>query len=164
MPKINVGFSKNKMMISKLIRWIERTEYSHVYLRLHIPQLSRNVIYEAVGSNVRFVGESTWSFNEVVEEYEWEVSEEEYKQILQFAIDTAGKHYGLGSMLGLGIVRVASCLGITLSNPFSDGSKNFVCSELAAIIMKKYFFNIQQDNIFPKDVNNVCKKFLVQIK
>lgn len=164
MPKINVGFSKNKMLISKLIRWLEKTEYSHVYLRFHVSQLNRDVIYEAVGSNVRFVGENTWNFNTVVEEYEWEVSEEEYKQILQFAIDTSGKHYGIFSMLGLGIVRVASYLGITLNNPFSDGDKNFVCSELAAIIMKKYFLNTSQDNIFPKDVNNVCKKFLVQVK
>lgn len=163
MPKLNIGFSSNDLILSKLIRAVEKTPYSHVYLRFHVPQVDRSVIYEAVGANVRFVGNSVWNFNRIVEEYEWEVSDQEYKEILQFAIDTSGKHYGILSMLGLGLVRIASYFGKKLINPFSDGNNNFICSELAAVIMKKYFPDTAQDNIFPKDVNVVCKKYLKRV-
>lgn len=153
MHKIGLGFSKPKgkfVPVSWLIRLVEGTKYSHAYIRVRSESLERDLIYEATGSGVYFVGSQTFeSKATVIEEYDFQVTSETKKSLLQWAIDTSGKPYGRTQMLGLGLKRLAMVFGIKMKNIAKTGNKAYVCTELAAEALKelKLFEDLELDDI-----------------
>lgn len=155
MEKVIIGFSKPQNRTfpigSWLIRLFQKTEYSHVYLKFHSESLDRELIYEAVGGGVRFVGQKVWESHAVeVKSYLIEVKPENKKILLQYCIDNAGIEYG--TMQNLGIF-LSSILGSKKN--LSEKGKN--CSEVVGEILKLEGYIIKKDSnlLTPKDVDRI---------
>lgn len=133
--KIKVGFSRHKGFapIGWAIMAAERTKFSHAFIEIRSDSLDRNLIYHATGSGVYFIGETNFlDQNEVVESFEFEISDEGKKRLLQWAIDQSGKPYGKLQLIGIGIMRTARLFGVTIRNPFQNEGSRYICTELVA--------------------------------
>lgn len=156
MQQIVIGFSKSSKklaVLSWLIRLYQKTPYSHTYLRFYSETLNRTLVYEAVGSGLRFVGNWQWK-KEAKEVYSFtiDVKKCNYVSMLQYCVDHAGTDYGFMQNVGVLIARI---FGMK-SNPFRKG-KN--CSEVIAeiLIHEGYTFDKPFDLITPKDIFKVLK-------
>jgi hypothetical protein len=111
----------------------EGTKFSHTYIRVRSDSLSRDLIYQATGTGVYFIGSIGFDEeHEVVEEFDLGGTEEIKKVILQWAIDMSGRPYSHKQFLGIGIKRLFKLFGRNIKNPFSDGNKGYICTELVA--------------------------------
>lgn len=151
MKKITIGFSKStkKFAIgSVLIRWYMQTPYSHVYMKFDSPSLNRTLIYEAVGAGVRFIGSHRWKEHaEEVASFELEISDENYKKLMQFCVDNAGIEYGFYQNLGILLANMCA----SNKNTLTDGIN---CSEAIGEILELEGYKIDKDlNLLtPKDI------------
>lgn len=137
--KLTIGFSRHKGFapLGKLIMVCEGTNFSHAYVRLRAESLERDLIYQATGAGVNFVGNAVFDESaQVVEEYVIEIPDENRKKLLQWCIDNAGKPYGHLQLVGIGLIRLAKLFGIRIKNPFSNGEGAYVCCELAAAALE----------------------------
>lgn len=164
MTKLIIGFSKPKKfkLISWCIRQVEKTPFSHVYLKFHSDNLDRDIIYQASGMQVNFTGSTMFlDHHKVVMEFQLETSEQENLEILKTCVDKAGIPYGIKQLLGLGLVRVLAFFGKKIKNPFSDKDTTYICSELVGFILIKYFnFRIEDlDSTSPKDIYLLLQKY-----
>lgn len=154
MRKVTVGFSRSTKPFaigSLLIRWYMGTPYSHVYMKFDSPSMNRSLIYEAVGVGVRFIGLERWKNHALeVDSFELEVSEENYKKIMQFCIDQSGIEYGFWQNLGIIIANICK----KSNNSLTDGEN---CSEAIGEILKLEGFEIHKDlNLLtPKDIHEI---------
>src|SRR5690349_251313 len=104
MKTIAIGFSRPKKfnILSWLIMKVQRTEYSHVYVRFHSDSLDRDLIYQASGLQVNFVGGTLFKDHHLtVKEFSLSVTDETYKNTLQFAVDKAGMPYSIKQLFGI---------------------------------------------------------------
>ena len=158
MNSIIVGFSKPKTWkpFAALIMWGYNIPYDHVYIKLHSNTYNRDLIYQASGISVNFMSPIIFNnLNSIIKEFNLSISDQAHKAMIQFAIDTVGKPYGIKECLGLAIVRIAELLGKKIKNPFKFDGKTYVCSELASFMLKEYLnLNLDQDInlITPKDL------------
>ena len=140
MRKITIGFStsKSKWAIGAIIiRAFEGTSYSHTYMEFWSDTLFRSLIYQASHDMVNFMNLEVFEkTSKVIESYELCVTEEQYKKILGFCVDYIGVAYGKLDLIGIGLARISHQLGFTENNPFKDGKKSFVCSELMGYVLK----------------------------
>lgn len=139
MKNITIGFSKPRSkwtILSWIIRKIEKVPFSHVYVKFRSDSLDRDIIYQASGTSVNFVGSPRFHESSMtVEEYTFEVSDVIYRSIIQYAIDNAGKPYGKRELIGMGLVRAAALFGKNIKNPFRDGESSYICVELAGVLL-----------------------------
>lgn len=159
MRKVYIGFStpKNKNPFPWLVRKIQGTEFSHVYLRLPTGRrLKQDLIYQASNTMVNFVGSKRFEDqNHIIKEIELDIESDTYYKLLQFCVNEAGKSYAFLQILGIGWVLFAGLFGAKVKNPFPQGGSSYVCSELVAAILIEFFgFRIMQDLdlITPKEV------------
>jgi hypothetical protein len=151
MKKVVIGFSKStkKYAIgSLLIRSYMGTPYSHVYIKFYSSTFDRELIYEAVGSGVRFIGIDRWKQHAVeVDSFEIELCDESYKRLMQYCIDNSGVEYGF--FQNLGIIWANICK--LAKNPVDDGEN---CSEIIGEILALQGYTINKDfNLLtPKDI------------
>lgn len=141
MNTIRIGFSKPRKWkpFAAAIMAGYGIGYSHVYIRLAAKKYDRDLIYQASHTMINFMSPIVFETeNEIVREFELEVSDEKYIELMQFAIDNAGKPYGIKEALGLGIVRLAEIFGRKIRNPFSAGNSNYVCSVLADYVIDNF--------------------------
>ena len=163
MSKVYIGFSKSRVglpIIAWLIMLCERVPFSHAYIRIRSESLDRDMIYQATGSGVYFVGLPAFELHsKIVEEYAFEVSDQARKKMLQWAIDTSGKPYGRLQLLGLGLKRLCSLVGIRIGNPFKSGSGAYICTELAARATEELGipFGIDLDEVGLKELRDHVK-------
>lgn len=149
---IKIGFSrpKNKFfpIFSWLIRLIERTPYSHVYIKIYSSD-GNYFIYQASGTQVNIVGSKYFEHGaEVVKEYSLPISPEQRRQLLKFVAQECGAPYSSTQILNIAC-RMLFGKGF-LSN------KGYVCSEIAAIVLKDiYNFKLEKDEniLTPKDID-----------
>lgn len=152
MKTITIGFSKSKKKCafgSALIRWYLGTPYSHVYVKFEARAYERTLIYEAVGAGVRFVGSNVWSqSHEEVDSFEIQISDENYKKIMQFCIDNSGLEYGFFQNIG---ILIADALKMK-DNPFTSGEN---CSEAIGEVLALEGYKVDKDfNLLtPKDIH-----------
>lgn len=159
MRKVYIGFSTPKKwnIFSWLIRKIEGTEFSHIYLRLPTGRrLKQDLIYQASNTMVHFVGSKRFEEkNTILKEIEFDIETETYYQLLRFCVEEVGKPYAFLQILGIAWVLLFRCFGIKKRNPFAKGKGSYVCSELVAAILIEFFgYRIMQDLdlITPKEV------------
>lgn len=152
--KLIVGFSKPKTW--KPFAWLIMKGYSipydHVYISFHSESLDRDVVFQASGLSVNFMGKVFFGENDVLDEFEVSIGEENKKKLLQFALDNAGNPYGIKIAFGLALVRIAALFGKKIKNPFGG---EFVCSTLVAHILREFEgIDIPDapNNINPKEV------------
>jgi hypothetical protein len=79
MKTIRIGFSYHPNPFSWLIRFFTSSKVSHTYIRLPVPEYETSVIFQASGLAVNYTASDVFeSHSKVVEEYELEISEEQY--------------------------------------------------------------------------------------
>lgn len=149
---ITIGFSRPKHKLlpvgSWLIRLYQGTSYSHVYLKFYSKSLDRVLIYEAVGGGVRFVSQQVWNSKaEEVVQVSLNISDANYKTLLQYCVDHAGVKYGVLQNVGV----VISELLKLKHNLFTSGVN---CSEIVAQILQLegYTFSKNLNLVTPKDI------------
>lgn len=168
MRKVIIGFStpKSWMPYSWLIQTAYGTPFSHVYVRFRSDKFDRDLIYQASKSIVNFMGMDVFlGHNQIVEEYEVDISEEKFNEMIAFAIDTAGKPYGVLQAVGMGLVRIAEIFGKTIKNPFKDGGATYVCSEMGAYVLANFdsiTLPKDADDMTPKDVRDCLTALALQ--
>jgi hypothetical protein len=144
--KIQIGFSYSCNMVSKAIRVIENTSFSHIFLSFHSESLNRTLIYHASGHNVHFTNINRFLEKSVIVDlFEIEVTPEQYKQIMQFCVDNAGVPYGAIQLVGMSLMRLFG--KVMKSNPFADGSATQVCSELIGRLMFELGYGVDLDKL-----------------
>jgi len=154
MKTISIGFSKSakKFAIGSMaIRAYMQTDYSHVYIKFYSKSIDRILVYEAVGSGVRFIGQEKWkSHAKEMHSYDIEISDESYTKLMQYCVDNAGESYAFCQNLGVVIAKVFKLS----KNPFQEGQN---CSEVAGEILKLENFSISEDMnlITPKDIKRI---------
>lgn len=133
--------------MSWLIMFFEKTNYSHAYIKIPLENVKRNLIYQATGKGVYFIGSELFKKNnETVVEYEFLVSNESRRNLLQYAIDNSGKSYSLIQLLGLAFKRCCSkFFKKKVKNPIRDKSNRFICTEIAAAGLKELGFPVDDD-------------------
>lgn len=160
MESLKVGFSTPKKwaLFSALIKWLYGTPYSHVYLRFRSAKYNRDLIYQASGLAVNFMGATMFDdHNKVVGEYEVSVPSDKIIELMQFMIDNAGKAYSLKEAFGLGLVKIASLFGKKIKNPFGTRQDAYVCSVLASCLLAKFTESgapADFENVSPQDLWN----------
>lgn len=136
MSEIIIGFSTRKGIIPYLIRLMEGTKYSHVYLRRNSKNIG-SYIYQASGLSVNFTGLDIFlKKNQIIQEYKFDLTRNQLNDILRFFIKNAGKPYSLKQLIILGIITFFNKLGINLKFNTINDNDAFICSELAGRILK----------------------------
>lgn len=163
--EIIIGFSKPrakwKKPISQLIRFFEKSGYSHVYIKLVNKRLKNNFYYHASGMKINFMNESLFKQkNESIKEYKFTISEAKFYKTLDFAIGKVGQPYSFSQLLGFLIVKICGLFGKKITNPF--GKKGYVCTELVAEILsdvygKKILKDINLIGL--KDIKNLIESY-----
>jgi len=156
MSKLIIGFSTHKKftILGSIIKLVEKTEFSHVYVKLYSESLDRYLIYQASGLIVNFVGEDIfYAKNKDIATFSLDITKEQQVKLLQKAVDNCGKPYGVADLFGIGWVRLGSLLGKKFKNPFADHGKTYICSELASTLLLELGFNFNNlDDITPRDL------------
>lgn len=138
---IIIGFStakKKNSLIAGVIRAVERTPYSHVYIKFYSDSIDRWLIYHASHTDIHFNNIETFeSQNKILEEYELVANPEDRKAALQLCVDRVGVPYGSAQLIGMAYVRLMKAwFSVEVSNFLADGKKTQVCSEIAGRIIK----------------------------
>ncbi len=160
METITVGFSRPKKWaaFAWLIMALYGTPYDHVYIKFHSNSLNREIIYQASKMLINFMGVSVFeSDNIVYREFKVDISSENKKSLMQFAVDNAGKPYSVKEALGLGVVQILSFFGKKIKNPFKSGTDSYVCSVIGAYILENY-----TNNDVPGDFQDASPKSLYE--
>lgn len=147
--------------ISRLIRWVESTPYSHISIRWYSKR-GLEINYESSGSHdLRFIGSEI--FNEkyhVVDTQTLEVADKLRTKLNEYCLKNAGRSYGRLQIIGMGIARL-----LRLNrNPVADGKKTQVCSELVGYILTE-ILNIKLDGanyevIGPRELHNIVEEYI----
>lgn len=163
---ITVGFSTTRKWrpLSWAIKFVEKTEYSHVYLKFRSDKLAREFIYQASDDNLNFMNMQMFlKKNIVVEEYIIPVSPEEKRAIMQYCIDTIGIPYGKVQLVGMGLVRLSRIwFNRKIANPFKDGEKTQVCLELVGRALKILGAHVDEEMLEEGGLvwmNEIVRKF-----
>lgn len=168
MEKIIVGFSKGKgfVPVSWLIKLFEGTPYSHAYLKFRSESLERTLVYEATGKGIFFKSVQEFdSRSTVIAEYELEIHPDQKKRLMQFCIDSSGKHYSQLQICSIFLKKSLEKIGIKISNLFPNADKEFICSELAAKCLELIDYKAADDLdlITPKELKEYVEKVGKQI-
>lgn len=158
MENITIGFSRPQKW--KPFAWLIMTAYGipydHVYIKFHSNYYERDVIYQASSTMVNFMSPIVFQANNIiVKEFQLDISTENKKNMVKFAMDNAGIPYGIKQCLGLAIVKICEMFGKKILNPFKDGGKTYVCCELATYVLEQYdsiSIPFDQDTINPKEL------------
>lgn len=160
MKSIYIGFSKPKKFMpiySWIIRLVEGTPFSHVYVRSST-KYGVGLIYQASGTSVNFQSEVYFYHKaEVINEFEFEVSDQAFDAYMRFALLRVGAPYGIMQAIGIGL---SSLLGFD-ENPFGSGRSKYVCSELVGEILYEIgrfkYDRVMFDRLTPKDIFKFCQ-------
>lgn len=167
MKKLIIGFSKPRggfKPFAWLIELIGGTPYSHVYIRAHSESLDVDLIYQASGAQVNFMGLGNFlNHARTIYEFEADVEDAKYRGFMRWAIINSGASYSLKQVLGILYVKMFNLK----SNPFPGGRGAWVCSELAGYVLGTFLdtaMSEELDIVTPKQIFDICKKHLKQIE
>jgi len=158
MKVITFGFSaaKSKFAVySRLIRWAQGTEFSHVYMKIHWTAADQDLIYQASGLSVNF--EPQWHFDthaRTVQEFPIEISDECYAKFTKALCAQLSKPYSIKGVLGLAIRLFAAVFKRDINNPFPDGHDSEFCSKLAVYLVQQsgaFKLTLDPENTGPKE-------------
>jgi hypothetical protein len=125
--------SKGITIISKLIRIVMGTKYSHVLARWDGAKGRVDVVWEAAGSGIRFLGPIAHEnkYN-VVKQYNIELSKLEYHRLIEYTHKYAHVKYGCVQLIGMLIARIFRMN----RNLLSSGEAAQVCSEAVGGLLR----------------------------
>lgn len=168
MRKVIIGFSKPKGFFkpfSWAIRLVERTAYSHVYIRARSEKLGVDLIYQASGSQVNFMGLEHFKTQATsVHEFECEIPDSDYDDFMRWAIINSGAPYSAKQPLGILLIKLFNLR----KNPFGNGEFAWVCSELVFFFFRKFAKIVINENevetIGTRGIFDLCEKNLKKIE
>lgn len=150
-----LGFSRDRSLISRLIRWFTRQPWSHVFVVMYYDKnVGDHVLIEAGAGGVTISSLKKYRSGYDVEFCRMEPDRmragvEEVKKLL-------GRRYGYFQLIGFIPVVLLRRVGIKLENPITRG---VVCSELAAhylsAALDDAFWRKKADELTPGDINDV---------
>jgi hypothetical protein len=132
--KIKIGLSTTEKLLSKMIRVVQGTDFSHSWIGFYV--LDNDVIYESKGLNSYIINKKHVG-GETIEEYEVEVSDELHTEIMQFILGDIGVAYAWKQLFGFLVVKCARMIGIKMKNPWPQSGK--VCAESCGEILVRFF-------------------------
>lgn len=154
--QIFIGFSKSSgkfPIFSWLIQLFQRVNYSHAYLRLYIEAFNVDMIFQASGLEVNLVPYEEFLTKElVIKEYPLEITNKQYKDIIDFIISKLGQPYSI-----LQIINTFSYILIKKNFFTNNEITGWDCSKLIADLLKEklaYSITEDLDIITPKDLYN----------
>lgn len=158
--QITIGFSRPQawfVPFSWLIRLVQRTPYSHVYIQFHSSTLDRDIIYQASGKYVNCIGVSRFNTIETITDtFVLDVDQDSYKSMIQYCIDALGAPYDVEGIIGLAPVLFMRLFGKKINNPLDDSSDEF-CSKMIDTLLAKFtYVQIEGEPgvIMPVDIYN----------
>ncbi len=123
-----LGFSRNRSLLSKLIRWFTRQEWSHTFIILDYDEdVGDHKIIEASTGGVRI--NSLEKYREDYHVELCELSDHDTELGISAAETLLGSRYGYLQLIGYIPVVLLRRVGIPVNNALTKG---VVCSELAA--------------------------------
>lgn len=164
MRVINIVFTKSKKklpLFSWLIRLIWGTEYSHTAMIFYSSKYDKYLVYHASAAGLNFMSKEVFDKeHEIVFQKPLEVPEEVHDNIVSNCIDRSGYSYGLLQGIGVGLVYLLNKVGITISNPFSDGRSSWICSEWIAYVMSIIYEGYDPDleTVSPKEIYDLVNR------
>lgn len=167
MKSIIIGFShpSSFSLHAWLIEKIDGAPFDHAYLRFHSDNLDRDIIYQSNWRGVQFIGAILWTTTTTpVQEFSIQVSDDNYNKMMQFCVDNAGISYGYLAVIGEGIRELASKVGWNINNPFNQSQTTEFCSQIVTNclnIADPSQFNLDADNVSPKNLNDLLTKLKI---
>jgi hypothetical protein len=160
MKQITIGFSRACTVLpifSWIIMAVQRTSYSHVYLKYEDEYLGQTMYYQASHTLVNSMSEAVFLSQEtVIQEFTFNVSDASFLSCMKFAANQAGKPYGIMEICGLALVELASFVGLKVHNPFKDAGQTWICDQLIAELLvtcENVKLLMPLDDMNPKDMN-----------
>lgn len=166
MRNFKIHFSRSTKtfnQFSEVLQWYEGLPISHVLVEFETAShLGRDFVYHsAIGSGVSFMARDRFDkINEIMETYEIELPDEEYKIMRNSLLANCGESYAMMQNLGVLLVDTARRMGIPMSNPWKDGQN---CSELIyrhviPYICDKVENKYDPDLVKPSEIRKILKE------
>lgn len=148
------GFSRpiKFSLLSKIIELVSKRSFSHSYVRVKEPLTQLPIVFQASGLAVNIIEFSNFCLKEVViEEYEQEISDEDFKKAFQYMIDQDGTNYAIFQLF-LDLFHIV----FKIKLPFKSTGE--VCSEQSARVAQVIGLNVPGDLSYytPSDFQKLC--------
>lgn len=156
MKTLIVGFSSHYSIFSKLIRVITASKISHTYIRILNFYGAEDMVFQASGLTVNYTNYQYFQRkSKVIEEYEMQVSDKQYDTAMTLMSKSAGKPYSMPEILGiLYVLFMREWMKKCVKNPYRNGDKSYICSELAAECLGLW----NTEAMTPEDLRRYCNK------
>ncbi len=133
MKKLRIGFSTPKdkwfPIFSWAIKLYEGTPYSHVYIRWQT-KWDTWLCYHAASVMIHFLGEASFFKHiTIVEEFEFDITEEQFDRLMQFCTKYVGQDYALLEVFMIPFNDYLSKKG-ELIEGYTSGDVKQYCAEL----------------------------------
>lgn len=132
MTYITIGFSKAKgfMPFSDIIRKVQKTPFSHTYIKVYNTDYNEYDVYQASKGLVNHMTYSSFlEHNEVCFEIDIPVSNYKIYDIIGYVRNRLGKAYSFRTCF---VIYLSHVFGTKKFDIFLDGEKRYICSELVA--------------------------------
>lgn len=150
----------------RLFQWTPKDgipKFSHVRWRWFSSRFQEDLVYEASGSALKFVGSLVWpKYVEIVEVYEVDVTNEEKIAIIKWCIKHAGLKYARLGLIGLlYVILMKAIFRMRVKNPFKDGEYTQVCVEaiIRGLILVGIKTDIDPDSADLLDARNLLRQY-----
>jgi hypothetical protein len=140
MKTLVIGFSRPKKfkLFAELIMFADMAPFSHGFVKFKSAAWGTEFIYQSSGHRTNFMGGKSFrSINTIVEEYALQLDDEIEAKVGRLCVEREGRKYPVLQVIGKGIVKLASCFGLSIKNPFSNGDEMSDCIEECAAILRE---------------------------
>lgn len=159
--KLSVGFSRPYKhpfpILSWLIRLIEWTRFSHVYVSF-TTKSGHSLVLHASGFSVNLLNKQIFlNKNKIIKTYEFTLTTEQRKTFFKFMFQSLGLSYSFKQLFGILLARTFNLK----YNILSQGNQSQVCSELVGYILRdvlNYRLDFNLDLAGPKQLYRYINK------
>ena len=162
MKKFIIGFSKSNKKLaigSWLIRFYQNTKFSHTYVKVNTPFLgSDTYVHASEGKVLRMSEPQFKKRHKKIIEFEIEVTDQQYQEIVKDLHYTSGDDYGMMQNFGILLLDILKVIDIEIKNPWQKG---WNCSEFVCSVLIKsnpdLVNHLDPQTVTPKQLYNILK-------
>lgn len=149
--QIYIGASrpKERKCGASLIMWHLGTDYSHVYIRFNVPQLGRELVFQAAHGSVHLIAyEHFIDTNIAVKEVPLSLSNEQFIEFTNNAIELLQQPYSILELVQIFLSDISG------GRIHFENAPGFICSELTGKMLTDlgHKFNKELWMLTPKDI------------
>ena len=149
MRQMIIGFSKPtsfKLGAAIIQLFSNKSQFSHVYLRVYTSFADRNLVYQASHGCVNCITYSNFLIdNKAVAEFSYNMEDSRYKTAIQYCMDKLQRPYSYSGLLKIAARRLFG------TKKSGDGEQSYICSELAARVLPE-IYERDADYVQPLDL------------